>query len=524
MILEQLFRQAIWCCLLLGLLAQPLTLQADTANNKATKTSPGKHLYQTGQRQTGVDLTAYVGRASIPMPANSLPCASCHGRDGKGRPEGGVKPSNINWSWLTKSYGGTSSSGRKFGTYNEDRFLKAITEGVDPAGNQLDSSMPRYNLSRHDARELIKYLKQIENEFDPGITDKSIVFASLQPATGWQAQLGQVITSTVNAVFADLNEAGGIYGRKLKLETLTYKDNDDFKTVVSKTLSAERYFAMLGSFSGNEDQTLTDHAEQQQIPSIAPFTNHLTASGDAHRYTFYIYGGLDTQVQALLKKAATDKTADRYLIVHANNFVANARKAGEFLQQQGIRDVAVLAYKKGTSAWSKTLKTSDTPTRLVFLGASGDLAQVYQQLSNKQPVTTIYLPGMLAGRDILKLPKDVSKKVALAYHVTPQRTIQLQEFTGFMQKHGFDRRGMSIRLFAYGAARITIEGLKRAGKRLSREQVVAQLEKLYDFDAGMDKPVRYDPRRRIGLRGAYIVKLDQQQNRLKGSGDWVSLD
>jgi hypothetical protein len=136
----------------------------------------------------------------------------------------------------------------------------------------------------------------------------------------------------------------------------------------------------------------------------------------------------------------------------------------------------------------------------------------------------IYMPGLFVSSEILKLPPHIAAKLELTYHAVLDADGELEDFYRFLHKHDLGTSGMSIRLFAYSAARIMIEGLNRAGKRLSREKVITALESLYDFDAGLNRPVRYGSSRRISLLGAYIVKLDTAKSSLKATGDWVALD
>ncbi len=516
------------CRALVTSLAVALCLLPVTVTAESNPVAQGKQLYQKGERANDNPLTAYVGRAAIAMDASTLPCMGCHGRDGKGRPEGGVIPSNITWQELTKVYGGTSKSGRQFGTYTEDAFLKAVTEGVDPEGNKLDASMPRYNISRHDARKLISYLKIIENEYDPGISDKKIVFASLQPSEGWQAKLGEVLTSTIDAYFSDINEQGGVYGRKLKLETLTYDGVEGFTSQVEQVTVSDKYFATLVSLSGNADNVLIEASEQAQMISIAPFTNNPAVKGSDHRYSFYIYGGMQTQSQALLKRMTTTATKkDQLLVFYKQDgpYQEDAKQVEQLLKQQGFKRAQVLPYSIDKQDWQSKLNASNKQQAyILFLGGSDELVSAYAQLQKTYQLKRIYLPGMLVNRKLLELPKEAMQKLEISYHSVPDKEGKLEDFYKFLHKHKFGAKNMSIRLFAYSGARIALEGVKRAGKRVSREKVVDAIEKLFDFDAGLNRPVRFDSSRRIALKGAYIVRYDSQQNRLASTGDWVALD
>src|SRR5437016_12365688 len=97
----------------------------------------GKQIFLSGTSARGDEITARLGRDNSSVPAAILPCASCHGRDGRGRPEGGVAPSNITWDVLTKPYSVTSAAGRRRSPYTDALLNRAILVGVGSSGNPL---------------------------------------------------------------------------------------------------------------------------------------------------------------------------------------------------------------------------------------------------------------------------------------------------------------------------------------------------------------------------------------------------
>ena len=132
----------------------------------------GKALYLRGESPSGKEITAMLG--DIDVPASTLNCAGCHGLRGEGKTEGGVTAGNLTWTNLIKAYGHTHPSGRKHGAFNEKLFTRSLVHGVDPAGNELAKAMPRYEMSPEDIADLIAYLKRIEADRDPGLTETSI--------------------------------------------------------------------------------------------------------------------------------------------------------------------------------------------------------------------------------------------------------------------------------------------------------------------------------------------------------------
>ena len=500
-------------------------------NAEAASSERGRHIYYQGMKSSGEPITANVGVASIPVPASTLPCVGCHGRDGKGRAEGGVIPSNISWLNLSKKYGGITEVGRRYKAYDESSFLRAVTEGIDSAGNKLDPNMPRFNISRQDARDLVAYLKVIMDDYDPGVSKEQIVLGTLQPIKQAQSEAADAMVSVMQAYLNEINQQGGIYGRSLKLEVAHYDDRQSFISQANKLIREEKIFALVSSFSANADQNLTDMVEDEGMPSIAPYTQFPTAQGGRHRYTFYLHGGLDAEIAALAKRAGTNKgNADKVLVVYKQNsdFESSAQKAITYLKENGIENPQLLAYSTdSTQELSQLVDLKDNPKLLLlFLGASRDLVDLLENETDRQSVPQVLLPGFFVGSDILNLPSGYAEQLEMAYITVPGTNDgrALSEFRQFMHRNKLEYNYLPMRLFAYSAVRTLVEGIKRSGKRITRDKVVKSIEDLYAYDVGLNRPISYGSQRRIGLLGAHIVKLDKAQNRLSPTGVWVKLD
>ena len=108
------------------------------------------------------------------LPATTLACVQCHGADGRGRPEGGVTPSDITWANLIRPYGVAHPDGRRHSAYTAALFGRAVTMGWDPAGHDLSVAMPRYEIAPEDLSDLIAYIRQIDQVTVPGVSESSI--------------------------------------------------------------------------------------------------------------------------------------------------------------------------------------------------------------------------------------------------------------------------------------------------------------------------------------------------------------
>src|SRR5580658_7718193 len=73
----------------------------------------GKRIFLEGSVVPGGEITAELDGKGAVVPASIVPCAGCHGSDGRGRAEGGIIPPNITWETLTKPYGVSRAQGPK---------------------------------------------------------------------------------------------------------------------------------------------------------------------------------------------------------------------------------------------------------------------------------------------------------------------------------------------------------------------------------------------------------------------------
>ncbi len=509
------------------LLVISLPSYADTA---AESSQRGRHIFFEGEKSNAEPLTANVGAASIPVPATALPCAGCHGSNGQGRPEGGVRPSDITWFNLTKEYGGITVMGRVYGAYNEDSFLRAVTGGIDSAGNKLDSSMPRYNISRRDARDLVAYLKVIQDDFDPGISNDAIVIGTLQPDVTSQARLGEAMVEVMRARFDEINRQGGVYGKRLELEVLPFQERQSFIAQSNKMINSDKVFALVNVFSSTADDSLIDTAESAGIPSIGPYTQFPAPRDGQHFFTFYLHGGLQAQIAALAQRAAEQAPGAAAFVFYAagSGYAGIADDAVAVLKENQFADAQALAYAEDGSQRLADLVdlTAHAEPVVLFVGPSGDLVSLLGGATSAQVAPRLYLPGFFVGGDILKLSDAYAERLEMTYITVLDSGEggKLTKFRQFMGRNKLEYNHLNARLYAYSATEILIEGAKRSGKRITRKKLVGAIEELYAFDAGLNKPVSFSSQRRTGLLGAYVVKLDTKNKRLHATGTWVRLD
>src|SRR5262245_6309774 len=206
------------------LLLSSMAAYAQLANERLTVSERrGKAIYLRGERPSGKEIKAMIG--DLDVPASTMTCAGCHGLRGEGKTEGGITAGNLMWSNLAKPYGHMHPSGRKHSAFTEKLFERSMVQGLDPAGNELVVAMPRFQLSPEDMADLIAYLKRIETDRDPGMTEETVTIATVLPKTGPLSEIGTAMKDVLMAYFANVNDNGGIYNRRIELQTIDAGSN-----------------------------------------------------------------------------------------------------------------------------------------------------------------------------------------------------------------------------------------------------------------------------------------------------------
>jgi len=66
---------------------------------------------------------------------------------------------DIRYSHLVEEEHG---EGEEHPPYTDELIKQAITQGLDPGGNPLSPTMPRWRMSERDLNDLIEYLKTLK--------------------------------------------------------------------------------------------------------------------------------------------------------------------------------------------------------------------------------------------------------------------------------------------------------------------------------------------------------------------------
>lgn len=496
--------------LVAGLLQAGSVLSLDLTPLEAA----GRRLYREGIGPGG-DLSARVGAQSLIVPGKMVPCANCHGMDGKGRPEGGLRPPEITWRELTKPYGHDHDGVRAHPPFNDERFYRTLSEGLDPAGQRLNPAMPRFALSRTDSAALAAYLQRIEDDHDPGLAAGVLRIGTILPRSGPLAESGRLAEGVVLAVFARANANGGVHGRQLELVSI---DAAGEKPMAELLLAAD-VFALVSPLLPAASEELFNLAETAALPIVGP----LAGESDDRRYTFRLQPGGREQCRALAEFAVRHLRLDNpeTVLVVPNRDRQLASVVESQLARHGWQH---LQRHAPGPAWDTAIaEWRARGVRVVFFLGSPEEFVALRQSAAAAGWSAVFLApvGHVVGAGLAGAAPLYLALPSLPGDVTPSGRQALDDLR---RQSGLPATQPALQAAAYAAAGVLIEGLKRSGRMASRERLVEALENLYAYDTGVIPPVAFGPGRRTGVIGAHVLAVDPQTQALRPAAGFITLD
>jgi ABC-type branched-subunit amino acid transport system substrate-binding protein len=479
----------------------------------------GRSIYRQGESVSARPIMAAVG-ADTEIEAKLVPCSSCHGSDGRGRPEGTVLPPNIRWEGLTNP-SPVAIAGRERAAYDEALLVRAITMGFDSKGNRLNANMPRYALTRSDAADLVAYLKKLSADHDPGLSDDSIRIGALLPPPSKYPDLSSAIQSALTAYFTELNQSGGLYGRHVELLCRELPaDPEKVAPAVRQFLEYEDIFALVASFLAGEEKPSTAVLEDLRVPLVGAWTLIPDNQRSVNSPIFYLDPGLPGQSESLAAFAIQKYawTSASLVIVVSDDELSHV--AGEAVRSKLKGSLwpnaeEVPGPEEASNADALAEKLAAAKVKVLFLALrEPQLVALIGALQRRAWSPVLLIPGAFYtdASELRSFPGQVF--VAVSSLPSDANSEASAEYKRLASIYGLPARRVSAQYTALSEASILTEGMKRAGRELSRENLVESLEGLYDFPTGFGPPVSFSQARHIGITQLHIMRVDHMTGSL----------
>jgi len=325
----------------------------------------------------------------------------------------------------------------------------------------------------------------------PGVTATTIIIGQSAPLTGANAELGNDIRNGALAYFRKVNEAGGVHGRKIELASL-----DDGNTVpraeenTKKLVEEQQVFALFGYASATLSRPALPFVEKHHVPFLSPLTG-ADPMRVFHKYVYNMRGSYAEELEKIVDHFAP-LGVKRFSIVYYDDVVGreNFTAVERALKKRNLAVVSIAAFKDRAKpdidggVQSVAKGEPDVVILTTLYKATADFVRASQKAGLGYQVASNSFPG--ASPLAKELGKD-GAGVIVATVVPPpaKRSLPIvAEYQVAIEKQLGKKEYSFTSLESYIAAKATVEALRRAGPKPTRESFMQALDGLRNFDAG----------------------------------------
>lgn len=337
---------------------------------------------------------------------------------------------------------------------------------------------------------------------ETGVDADTITLAQSGALTGPLAELNKDYLSGATLYFDQMNARGGINGRRIRL--LIVDDAYDPAQAadnVRKLVNGGQVFAFFGCFGTGPSQQAIPIASSARIPFFAPYTG-----ADALRqhtpYVFHLRASYGQEIEKMVEHLANLGVTSIGVVRHADPFgQAGLDAATRALEKRGLTPavVAPIASSGADAAETARKIAAANPAAVILVTAGNSSAAFLRALQQTDRHPMLYGLSVISSKQLIRELGDKAHGLVIAQVVpTPFRVDHpiVREYRQAADKAALAYSHTSLE--GYIAARTFTEGLRRAGKDLTRERLVAALEEMKDLDLGGVR-VGFSPRRHVGM-------------------------
>jgi len=355
---------------------------------------------------------------------------------------------------------------------------------------------------------------------ETGVTANSILIGQSAAFSGAASELGTEMRAGAMAYFQAVNAAGGVHGRKIELRSLDDGYESDRAAANTKKLIDDGVFLLFGYVGTPTSNASKPIFTAARVPFVGPFTGAESLRNPLNRYIFNIRASYYDETDKLVGQLV-GQTLDRIAVFYQNDDYGKAGLAGveRAMQKRNLKIIATGTVERNTTDVAAAVASigKADPQGVIMISAYKSCAAFIKAMRAKD-----YNPQFLnvsfvgskalahesgpAGRgvgvsQVVPFPWNLSARVVKEYQQLLEASTGKQNFS-FTSLEGFI------------AAKVLVEGLRRAGPDLTREKFINAMEQIRDFDVG-GYTVSFSPTDHNGSKFVELTVIGKDESFLR---------
>ncbi len=313
-------------------------------------------------------------------------------------------------------------------------------------------------------------------------SESKIILGQSAAFTGPAAQLGIQFYQGARVYLDQVNAQGGVGKRQIEIRNLDDGYEPDRCAENTRKLIGDDVFALFGYIGTPTSLAALPLATKEKIPFIAPFTGAMGLREPFNKYAFHVRASYNDET-GLIVKQLTSLGLKKIAVFYQNDAYGKAGLDGVnlALTGQGLKPVAQATVERNSVDVAAAVKTliAAGPDAVVQISAYKSCAAFIREARKAGYGGTFYNVSFVGTQALAdELGKDGAGVVVSQVMPSPYNAARpiAREFVDAVKAAGKDAQANFSSMEGYIAARLLVDGLRRAGPKLTRDALVAGLE------------------------------------------------
>jgi len=368
---------------------------------------------------------------------------------------------------------------------------------------------------------------------EEGVTDTEIVLGSQQDLSGPAVAFGVAVKNGLEMRVREINEAGGIHGRKIKLivEDHAY-DPKKAVMLTNKMINLDKVFAFVAIFGTPAALAVLPTMTQKKIPALFPVSLSDQFHTPLNRYSFILYASYIVQGRNIAKYFVDTKKYTKFALMYQDDELGAEVQKGltDQLALYNLKLVAAEPYKRGATDFSSqiaNLKKAD-PQVVVLATVIRETVGALKEIRKLNWEVDVACTSASASHYVPILSQQsgfsADGTYILSSYPDPQATDlpSLKEWAKRYQEW-FQKPPEMTCYPGYEAVHFFGVAAERAGRDLTREKLIDALETFKDVPTPLGgPPVSFSPTSHLGSKYYFMSQI--KGGKFVKISDWISYE
>jgi ABC-type branched-subunit amino acid transport system substrate-binding protein len=321
-----------------------------------------------------------------------------------------------------------------------------------------------------------------------GVSGDTILIGQSAALSGPAEELGKEMKAGAEAYFDAVNKSGGINGRKIKLVSLDDGYEPERAAANTKTLINENkvlaLFGYVGTPTSNASLPIFTEAK---VPFIGAFTGAQSLRDPYNRYIFNVRASYFDETEAIVGHLV-QQGIKNIGVFYQNDAYGKAGLAGveRALKKRNLEIAITATVERNTVDVSKAVEAlaKSKTGAVIMISAYKSCAAFIKEMKRVGALQQYWNVSFVGSRALSNELGDDGRGVQISQVVPFPWQDSIPIVREYQKRIGGAQKTSFTSLEGYIAAKVLVEGMRRAGKNLNRESLVDGLAGLGKVDLG----------------------------------------